>query len=151
MYRQKARNLARDLTAAIPQALKQLREQAGYRSLRPAARAIEERTGHSLSPATLSEWERGTKPVSDSLVYFLVGLGYDFRDFQGALEDIVEKTKADPATELVKRLQEDPGLRDRLRDLLRKTSADPEKPGEGAEEILEILDTMEDFEDVPKA
>ncbi len=82
-------NSQRTLTAALPRALKLLRERAGYASLRPAAQAIGEKTGHSISPATLSEWERGTMPVVDSLICFLSGLGYDFRHLQAALEEVV--------------------------------------------------------------
>ncbi|MEM8960013.1 MAG: helix-turn-helix transcriptional regulator [Acidobacteriota bacterium] len=78
---------ADDLLGALPHALRILRERAGYRSLRPAAERIRSRTGASLSKATLSEWERGTRPVTDSLIFFLIGLGYDFCDLQQALDE----------------------------------------------------------------
>ncbi len=131
-----------DLTAALPRALRLLRERAGYASLRPAAQAIAEKTGHSISPATLSEWERGTMPVADSLICFLSGLGYDFRHLQATLEEVMA-VQDDPAAQLAGRLRKDPALRQRLRTLIGATSADPDQPGDAVAGILDDLDRLD--------
>lgn len=132
-------DLAQALAAAIPQALRLLRERAGHTSLRPAAQAIKERTGHGIGRATLSEWERGTKPVIDSLIYFLVGLGYDFTHFQSAIDEVMRQ-EDDPATTLADRLRGDAELRDRLHGLLEKTSAE-------SEPVAQFLDYLKALDD----
>lgn len=129
------------LLAAFPKALRLLRERAGYASLRPAAQAIEEKTGHKIGAATLSEWDRGTLPVVDSLVYFLVGLGYDFTSLQRALEEVIDEG-GDPTAELVKRLRDDAEVRKRLEEMIRMTTAAPDQPGEALNEVLRMLEEM---------
>lgn len=141
-------NPSQALIAALPQALRLLRERAGYSSLRPAAQAITEKTGHKIGPATLSEWDRGTLPVVDSLVHFLIGLGYDFTHLQRALEEVATAAE-DPTLVLVERLRDDPELCRTLRDFLAKTVTDSDQARGPTSEIFTALDRLggiEDFE-----
>ena len=122
---------------ALPTALYRLRTRAGYTTLRPAAEAIRKATGQTVSRATLSNWERGTMPRADQLLYFLLGLGYSFRDLQGAIDEALAED-SDPALVIADRLRHDPGTRSRLRAFLET------EPGSlAAADLLACLDDLE--------
>jgi len=133
--------LAKLLARAIPLALRRLRDRAGHKSLRPAVEAIQRATGHSVSRAAISNWERGTMPQIDSVLFFLFGLGFTFRDFQDALEEALdEMTEAstrddeDPAAALLARLRKDRDLRDQVRDMI--------AVGAGEDQTVETRDLL---------
>ena len=77
----------------LPIVIQRLRRRAGHETQRSALRAIRRKTGVGLTPARLSEWESGrTTPSLRSLIAFLMGLGYDLKDFQDEVDFVV----ADP-------------------------------------------------------
>lgn len=73
---------------AFPKVLRQLCRGAGMKTLRSAARAIEQRTGVAVDSSMLSRWERGAAlPSIESLLIFLDGLGLGLADLERALEE----------------------------------------------------------------
>lgn len=135
-------DLAQALTAAIPEALRLLRERAGYPTLRPAVQAIRRRTGYGIGRATLSAWERGTLPRFDLLIHFLIGLGYDLTHLQSALEEVVRHAQ-DPSATIDTCLRADPELRVWLRRAISESSI---AERERAEQVIECLDRIDDLE-----
>ncbi|HEX9736044.1 MAG TPA: hypothetical protein VGG06_29120 [Thermoanaerobaculia bacterium] len=142
--------LAPLLARAIPVALKRLRDKAGFRSLRPAAEAIEKATGQSVSRAAISKWESGTMPQLDSALYFLLGLGFTFRDLQDALEEVLRDLEAednDPAAGFLAKLRASPQFRQNLRAIIETTSAaSPEPTTAELLGLLAQLDTEQEAE-----
>ena len=140
--------LAKLFARAIPLALKRLRDRAGHKSLRPAVEAIQQATGHSVSRAAISNWERGTMPQIDSVLFFLFGLGFTFRDFQDALEEALDEMQAagakddeDPAAALLARLRKDPALRVQVREMIAADTADKDHTAE-TRNLLAYLDGL---------
>lgn len=136
--------LAPLLARAIPLAFKRLRDKAGYGSLRPAAEAIEKSTGQSVSRAAISKWESGTMPQIDSALFFLLGLGFTFRDFQDELEDVLldlQADETDPATGFVARLRASPELRRAMREIIETSSAKTPEPTTA--ELLGLLSQLD--------
>ncbi|RMH17469.1 MAG: hypothetical protein D6696_15650 [Acidobacteria bacterium] len=123
-----------------------LRYRAGYPTLRPAARAIEKRTGHHLGSSTISAWEgtKGSKgttlPRLDYLIIFLVGLGYDFTHLQGTIEEVLEQME-DPSAGFAACLRIDPDLRATVRKALLELPAVKRKR---AKDAIAYLDRMDD-------
>ncbi len=79
----------------LPLVLRRLRQRAGHKTQRAALRQIRRRTGVSITPTRISEWERGrSMPAFPSIIAFLTGLGCDFADLQRELELVVGETEA---------------------------------------------------------
>ena len=107
----------------MPMVMRRLRLRAGHKTQTSALRAIRRNTGARITGARICEWEAGrTAPSLRSLFAFLLGLGYDFKDFQAEVEHFVESNVPPPPPPA------DPKVRQRQRqaeaDKLRRDYAD---------------------------
>lgn len=73
----------------MPLVMRRLRLRAGHKTQTSALRAIRKNTGVGITGARICEWEMGrTAPSLRSLFAFLIGLGYDFKDFQDEVDHL---------------------------------------------------------------
>ncbi len=91
----------------MPVLMRRLRLRAGHKTQTSALRAIRKNTGVGITAARISQWESGhTAPSLRSLFAFLLGLGYDFKDLQDEIEQVVGSGPPPPV-----RKREDPQQR----------------------------------------
>ncbi len=81
----------------MPMVMRRLRLRAGHKTQTSALRAIRRNTGARITAARICEWEAGrTAPSLRSLFAFLLGLGYDLKDLQDEVEQLVGSDKPPP-------------------------------------------------------
>ena len=79
----------------LPLALRRLRLKAGHKTQSSALREIRRRTGVSITPTRMSDWERGRSvPSLRSMIAFLTAFGYDFQTLQREIEQDAAETPA---------------------------------------------------------
>ena len=81
----------------LPLVLKRLRLSAGHKTQGSALREIRRKTGVSITPTRMSDWERGRSvPSLRSILAFLTAFGYDFTVLQQEIERVAAETPAPP-------------------------------------------------------